>query len=265
MGSLLHGGERFSFAVIGDQQLGMVELDRDTRSFAMIAAALDRLAPPARPRFVLVAGDLVNSAGNREQLRRFAEAKAGFRMPVWLVPGNHDVARDGRTLSPELVAAFRREIAPDRFAFAEGGCFFIGLDSQLWTSAADAAEQLEWFAGRLGEAGGKPIFVLQHHPLYLDTVDEPDSYWNTPGRWRERLLALIERWHVRAVLTGHLQRDRSKRWRGVSFLTTPSTCKNLDHSKSGCRLITVERDGSFSARLLRVPADGRGSALPPTE
>lgn len=224
----------------------MVALDRDARSFARVAEALGALPAATRPRFVLVAGDLVNTAGDREQLRSFDEVKRRFTMPVWVVPGNHDLTRDGRTLAQDLLAMFRRDVAPDRFVRSEGGCVFIGLDSQLWTCDVLAREQLEWLESQLRSAGGRPVFVLQHHPLYVEAVDEVDAYWNTPRAWRVRLLRLFEGSQVRAVLTGHLHGNRSSRWRAVSFLTTPSPCRNFDGSAYGHRLIAVDRDGSFS-------------------
>jgi len=247
------GADRLRFAVVADPQLGMVELERDTRNLASVAADIAALPEATRPRFVLVAGDLVNTAGDPEQLRRFQEAKAHFTVPVWVVPGNHDLTRDGRTLAPDLVDAFRRDVAPDRFVRTEGGCVFIGLDSQLWTLETTAREQLAWLESELRSAGKRSIFVVQHHPLYVESVDERDAYENTPSPWRARVLALLERWRVRAILTGHLHRNRSSRWRGLSFLTTPSPCKNFDGSAFGYRLISVDADGSFSETYRAVP------------
>ena len=142
--SLSFGADRFRFAVVADPQLGMVELERDTQNFASVAAAISALPEATRPRFVLVAGDLVNTAGDHEQLRRFQEVRARFTVPVWVVPGNHDLAADGRKLVPDLADAFRRDVAPDRFVRTEGGCVFIGLNSQLWTLETTAREQLAW-------------------------------------------------------------------------------------------------------------------------
>jgi 3',5'-cyclic AMP phosphodiesterase CpdA len=251
--SLCFGADRFRFAVVADPQLGMVELERDTQNFASVAAAISALPEATRPRFVLVAGDLLNTAGDHEQLRRFQEVKARFTVPVWVVPGNHDLTADGRKLVPDLADAFQRDVAPDRFARTEGGCVFIGLNSQLWTLETTAREQLAWLESQLRSAGNRPIFVLQHHPLYVESVDERDVYENTPSPWRARVLALLERRRVRAILTGHLHRNRSSRWRSLSFLTTPSPCKNFDGSAFGYRLISVDADGSFSESYRGVP------------
>lgn len=247
----------FSFAVIADPQLGMVELERDTRNFARVADAIVALPQAERPSVVLIAGDLVNTAGDAEQLRRFAEVKARFTMPVWVVPGNHDLTRDGKTLAPDLLARFRREWAPDRFARRKNGCVFIGLDSQLWFSEEAASEQLQWLESQLRKAQRRPIFLLQHHPLYVQAADEADAYWNTPRTWRERVLALLERFGVRAVLTGHYHRNASLRWHGISLLTTPSTCKNFDDSPHGYRLMTLDPDGAMTDVIREVPAAAR--------
>ncbi|HEY3136871.1 MAG TPA: metallophosphoesterase, partial [Blastocatellia bacterium] len=194
----------FSFAIIADPQIGMAEPKRDRENFAKVVEAINSLKSDARPGIVFIAGDLIDKAENPQQLAMFNEVKKTFAMPVYQVPGNHDLTTDGKRFDQRLLADYRKSVGPDRFAIEHAGCLFIGLNSQLWIESGQLGdEQFKWLEQQLrARSHYRYVFVVQHHPLYLATADEKDQYFNTPLQWRLRLLRLFEQCKVTIVLTG---------------------------------------------------------------
>jgi 3',5'-cyclic AMP phosphodiesterase CpdA len=245
---------RFVFVVVADPQIGMVAADRDQKNFAKVVEAMNALKLEAAPSIAFIAGDLVDKAWDRRQLDMFGKIRKMFAMPVHPVPGNHDMAGDGKHFERALLDNYRKVVGPDRFAIEHRGCLFVGLNSQLWVVGAGLAEeQFEWLERQLHNRDRyRYVFVIQHHPLYLGAADERDEYFNTPLGWRSKLLHLFERAKVTAVLTGHLHRSLSGNYHGVAMITTPSTSRNFDGSAFGYRLVTVSGDG-FVERYVSVP------------
>ncbi|HEV8366861.1 MAG TPA: metallophosphoesterase [Pyrinomonadaceae bacterium] len=244
----------FSFAIVSDPQIGMVRLARDRENFAKVVKAINELKSGVRPRLVIIAGDLVHHGGNQEELGSFVEVEKTFATPVYVIPGNHDMAGDGKHFEPSLLDRYRKVIGPDRFGLKQADCLFVGLNSQLWIGAASLAEeQFKWLELLLRHRDHyRHIFIIQHHPLYLASADEADEYFNTPLGWRTRLLRLFEKARVTAVFTGHLHRNQSNTYRGIAMITTPSSCRNFDGSAFGYALVTITDDG-FSYRYVGVP------------
>jgi len=244
----------FTFAVVSDPQIGMAAPERDRENFAKVVEAINSLKGDARPEIVFIAGDLVDKAENPQQLSMFNEVKKTFAMPVYPVPGNHDLTVDGKRFDQKLLVNYRSAVGPDKFSVEHGGCLFIGLNSQLWIESGQLGdEQFRWLEEQLkNRSHYRYVFVVQHHPLYLAAADEKDQYFNTPLQWRLKLLRLFERTKVTIVLTGHLHRNLSAAYRGVAMITTPSTCRNFDGSAYGYRLITVTSDG-FVEQYKGVP------------
>jgi len=209
----------FTFAIISDPQIGMVALERDRTNFAKVATAINTLPETTRPKFVLITGDLVDDANNRPAGAMFRQVLHEFSMPVYPIPGNHDVTTDGKTFAPALLASYRTEFGADRLVIKQNECLFIGLDSQLWRGPEELArQQFAWLKQQLHDRNNyRYVFVFEHHPLFLNDANEPDQYYNTPSMWRSKLLHLFEQGHVTGVLTGHLHRNESGLYHGIAL------------------------------------------------
>src|SRR5262245_24049984 len=97
----------FFFMQISDPQFGMYA---ENRNFAQETANLEFAIATAnrlRPAFVVVCGDLVNKAGDKEQIAEYLRItqKLDKSIPLHSVAGNHDV---GNSPSPESLAAYRK-------------------------------------------------------------------------------------------------------------------------------------------------------------
>src|SRR3989454_4065184 len=102
----------FFFLQLSDPQFGMYTANQDfaqeTANFEFAIAAANRL----RPAFVVVTGDLVNRAGDAEQIAEYRRVAATLdsTIPLYNVPGNHDVEN---VPTPQSIAAYTGQFGPD--------------------------------------------------------------------------------------------------------------------------------------------------------
>jgi hypothetical protein len=136
----------------------------DTHIQASSVPRMDRLRAiidSVQPVFVLVTGDLtrdalrVGEAEARGYYELYVRESARIRVPVWSVPGNHELFGIERHHS--LVSAshplyargmYRHYLGPDYYSFTSGGVHFVGLNTadneDLWYYGHVDSTQLKW-------------------------------------------------------------------------------------------------------------------------
>lgn len=144
-----------------------------------LRAIIDSVAPA----FVLVTGDLtrdalrVPEAEARGYYELYLREIARITMPVWSVPGNHELFGIERHLS--LVSQkhplygrgmYRNYLGPDYYSFNAGGVHFVGLNTadndDLWYYGHIDSTQLAWLARDLALVPPDvPIVTFNHIPL----------------------------------------------------------------------------------------------------
>ncbi len=206
----------------------------------------------AKVDLVLIAGDLTQS-GREEEFAAFKTQLQGFQVPVWFVPGNHDVGHKfnsghtNGTVTLERVAAFEKSLGPSWFSRTSAGVRVIGLNSSLLGSGFEReAEQWKFLERELTRPTRAPTLVFMHYPLFLKNLEEPGGqYYNTEPVPRARLYRLLQSGGVKTVLTGHTHRSLVIRRDGILFLTTPPVSFGLPQGKQaeGWTLVTVYKDG----------------------
>ena len=218
--------------------------ERETENFEKAIAAAGRLDPA----FVVVCGDLVNSPGHEGQAAEFQRIRAelGGDVPFYVMAGNHDV---GNKPTPESLAWYRDTFGSDWYGFEHAGVHGIVLNSSLFTApgkvADDATAQLAWLETELERARAADpayIVVFMHYPLFLETADEPDSYFTVPTETRQILLGLFERYGVGAVFAGHYHRNAYGRAGTIEMITTGAVGRPMGDSASGFRVVDVYDD-----------------------
>ena len=118
-------------------------------------------------------------------------------------------------------------------------------------TAAEAAEY-EWLSRELRRARrNKPIIVVAHHPLFLTSYDEAESYENIRMDLRERYLQLFEQYGVDMVLSGHLHKRAGTEYNGIEFITAGPAGRPFEDTVSGVEVITI-RDGKPEARYVAI-------------
>jgi alkaline phosphatase D len=214
----------------------------------------------AKVDLVLIAGDLTD-VGTREQMALFKQRVKQLHAPVLFVAGNHDVGMVGdgtvkKSITPDRVKLFGKELGPNWFAREKAGVRIIGVNSCLFGSGfKEEEDQWRFLEKELAKPRAKPTFLLEHYPLFIKTVDEPrNSTWNVLPEQRKRLLAMVEQGGVRMVLTGHLHYPITNRLDGILFLGNTTTAFGLPRGKQpeGWMLLSVPREGEVQFEFRKL-------------
>lgn len=231
-----------SFVHMSDTQIGFIDP-------SPVCAKTDTLMKLAankinwlKPDLIVNTGDLINDPSSHLQDSIYRARKADFNVPVWEVPGNHDVMG----YSEENMANYLALRGYKRFAFKKKGCTFIGIDSNCIKDGATQAEeeQLNWIKEQLLKAAGsRYIFVFLHCPIIRETIDEPEDYFNFPMEKRQQYIDLFKTAGVSAVFAGHCHRTITCEYEGIRFYTAGPVGSPLLDGYSGFNLVTVGRNG----------------------
>ncbi len=239
----------FYFAMLADTQFGMHAADRnysqETANYEFAVATVNRL----KPAFVIILGDLVNKAGDADQIREFKRIteKIDRSIPVYLLAGNHDVENVPTT---ETLAAYRREFGRDYYSFRAGPLYGIVLNSTVIHSPqnveSEYQKQISWLEEELEKAKASDashIIVFQHHPYFVESPQEPDQYGNIPLERRGRMLSLLHKYGVRYVFAGHTHRDYVAKDGDLEVTASGPVSLSFGPEGSGIRLALVTADG----------------------
>ena len=217
----------FSFIQMTDPQIGFID---PTPGYQKTDSLLQQAVAEAntlKPAAVILTGDLVNNPADSLQCAIYRHDTGRIQAPVYELPGNHD---------PE---------SGERFFFRKEGCSFIGLDSNPIVGGPEEkeAEQKDWLIARLKEAGGSRfLFVFMHCPVFRESPDEAEDYFNFPMKQRTEYLNLFKEYGVSAVFAGHTHTDYQAEWNGIRFYTAGPVGSPLGRGKSGFLLVDVDKD-----------------------
>jgi serine/threonine-protein phosphatase CPPED1 len=239
----------YYFIVMTDPQFGMFAADKDflqeAANYQFAIAAVNRL----KPKFVIVLGDLVNKAGDPEQIREYRRisGKLDPSIPMYTVAGNHDVGNEPTTKS---LGAYRKDFGRDHYSFRAGPIYGIVLDSTLIHEPKNALgeyqEQDRWWKAELEIAkarAARKIILFQHHPLFLKSAAEPDQYENIPLERRRPMLELLQKYGIRNVFAGHTHKNVLAEDAGLEIVATGPLGKPLGQDGSGLRVVAVSDAG----------------------
>lgn len=216
----------------------------------------------AKVDLVVVAGDITED-GTEGEFKMFTELAKGFKAPMCVVPGNHDIGNKvfpGKSNGPdaERLALFEKLVGPSSFVKTIAGVRVIGVASPLFGSGQPAEASL-WKMLEKELAAPKPglALLLTHYPPYTDKADEPAvPYWNINNEPRARLIGLLERGGIRNILGGHLHKPLELRDAKFNICVTPPVAFGLPKGKQpqAWTLVTIGADGGLT-REVRLIVD----------
>src|SRR5438552_3058986 len=157
-GSLLAETPSFRFAWLSDTHVGATTGEQDLRAAVNDINSLTGLS------FVVISGD-VTEYGSREQLRLAKEILDGLKIPLHVVPGNHDTK-----WSESGATDFPRIWKEDRFVFQHKGFRFIAMHQGPIMKMGDghwAPQDVRWLEATLKEMPdpNQPIVFITHYPI----------------------------------------------------------------------------------------------------
>ena len=211
----------FTFLQISDSHVGFDKpANPDAR--ATLREAIERIkALPSKPAFMIHTGDISHLSKDQE----FDDADQLIReagMPVFYVPGEHDLLDDGAGKA-YLDRYGKGSRGAGWYSFDQQGVHYVALVNVVNLKAGGlgnlGSEQLAWLQGDLaGLASSTPIVVFAHIPLW--TV-YPEWGWGTDDS--AQALSLLKRFGSVTVLNGHIHQVMQKVEGNVAFHTARST------------------------------------------
>ena len=237
-----NAGEPFKFIQFSDIHLGWGKHDSaGCVELAKKAGELDE-----KIEFVVVTGDLIDmgfKAPDPETLRLFHEFAKSFRVPVYCVPGNHDLSVHKKwefdeSEAARLVHGFQRHIGQINGVFECKGyrmVLFCELPLTKWCPRLEGYEPLAWLEKALSAEPRMPAMIFMHVP--------PDHEWlpERLAQWKD----IVRRHEVKAVICGHLHADKLS-WDGSIPVIAAYDCTNKHGDIPSFKVYSVDKDGKIS-------------------
>ena len=224
-------------AQLSDPQIGFKDYDAELARFRQEIDKLNQSDCQA----VVICGDMMHVT-TRETLTVFKKELSRLKLPVYIVAGNHDVAqKNSRPIFEEF-------FGPTFYAadMPSGGYRLIVLDSELWQHPIESltAKMDEFFQKELDDAkaAGKKIILAMHAPIFIETPDEKEEYFNLPKSRRKWLSDKLKQYPVVAYLTGHTHTAFTYQWNGILFSSAETTSVSFDKVTYGFRRFIFDHD-----------------------
>jgi hypothetical protein len=199
--------------------------------------------------FAIITGDLLHGADRwgpveaRRNYLQFDRLRRNFPVPLFLLPGNHDLAGvnrdDWNTKAPEYgYGLYHQHVGPLRWSFTYGGVHFVGLDCMRRSEKnpdkflrSQAEHALQWLDADLKRAGrDTPKLLFTHFPFRV-----------------LRLSTLCVRHRVTAIFAGHTHTVGDYKVGPLRATLSGSVARILrGEHKPGWRMVTVSPEGVTS-------------------
>jgi len=208
-----------------------------------------RYANEYKPDFVVMCGDMVHEADSEDQRNELFRITSQLNkdIPIYWVAGNHDV---GNTPTASTLNAYRELYGKDNYAFQMENYYFIAINSSVCSDPSLVPEEWDSLIGFLEielkkasnmNAIHKVVFL--HHPLFLETSDEPDNYFVIPFQRRQEIISLLDQNKASAVFSGHLHRNNYRNIKGIEYVSTGPVGYPLADDPSGIRIVDLDVTG----------------------
>lgn len=198
--------------VPGDLAYGVVDTG------PMVESAIARLAADS-PDLVIITGDLVHNAQIAEYQRLRAMLQP-LRMPVYLLPGNHD----DRTLIRQVFLTHTYLPSTDclQYTVEDYPLRLIMLDTNVPGKAHGEldAKRLAWLDQQLSQQPDRPTLLFMHHPPFTTGIDLMDDCRLAQPASLENIVKKYD--CIWRIGCGHLHRPIQKLWAGTLVYTVPS-------------------------------------------
>lgn len=176
---------------------------------------------------VLITGDLTfdGSAAEYEQLRYLLQP---LRVPVYLMPGNHDDRQNLRDVFNDHSELFQSD-DNIQYEIDLGQYRLLCLDTSVPGKGHGelCSQRLNWLRDKLKLQTDRPVVVAMHHPPFQTHIRSMDQMGLLEGR--DQLLEIMSSApQVQRLLCGHLHRPIQCLFGGVLAQTAPSTAHQIE-------------------------------------
>lgn len=205
------------------------------------------------PDVVLITGDISQDESN-ESYERFVKIVEALDVPMFCLPGNHDVPAKMQSLLATDNINTTRQILGD-------GWQVLLLDSTVYKQNAGFLRQdeLNFLDQCLAVHDDLNALVALHHNVidtrtpWIDTMTLKNA---------EEFFGVIDkRPNVKGILTGHIHQDLAQKHKAVPIYGSPSTCIQfspqaprfqLDSLQPGYRWLKLQSSGAIKTGVERL-------------
>jgi len=217
-------GSHFYFIQMTDTHWGAKDGIAMTRSAVEL---INRL--PVKVEFVAITGDLFSDSIRNEQIVREGVAVLkGLKIPVYCIPGNHDLAPDNFRQTQSI---FEENFGPTEQKLTVKGVTCLFLCTEMSSGEKRSAWQVERAAIEK-EIGTTidPVLIFMHRPPLRDVLGNDDKETDplgdvTDSRWT---LLFSQRPAIKAVFAGHFHRDEMMWIGAVPVYIAPALARFWD-------------------------------------
>ncbi|XP_078097002.1 serine/threonine-protein phosphatase CPPED1 [Mustelus asterias] len=235
---------------VGDCDNGGDEWQEEIKLTEQAIQAINKLT--LKPKFFVICGDLIHAMPGTplhdEQTFDLKHVLKGIdpSIPLVFISGNHDI---GNAPTPDTISEYCKSWGDDYFSFWVGGVLFLVLNSQFFQDASNCSELKEahdlWLDHQLAAAEqskSKHVIVFQHIPLFLQSPDEENNYFNLEKSKRLDLLQKFEKAGVKAIFSGHYHRNAGGMFNNLDMVVTSAIGCQLGEDKHGVRVVVVTEE-----------------------
>lgn len=170
-----------------------------------IVDAINKL--PMKIEFAAHTGDItMNKTDYPKVIEKGKTILAGLKMPVYYVPGNHDIYADKYHDRKKL---YEQGFGEVNQSAEYHGVVFLFVDTLPFADPelhSRSLAALEWIESHLKTAGDKPVVIFHHIPSVLD-FHSNEFHESWPKEYQNRWERLLNKYNVKAVIAGHFHRD----------------------------------------------------------
>lgn len=162
---------------------------------------------------VIFTGDLADG-GSTEDYELLREILAPLRIPIFVVPGNHD-NREGLRVAFQTTVPFKAGPYLN-YEARVGDLRILALDTLVNGKGYGALDpgQLDWLESRLAELHSGPTIIAMHHPPFPSGVSALDDMALRDGK--EPLARIVAACDTPLIiLAGHIHRPFQAIWHGA--------------------------------------------------
>jgi len=215
-------------------------------------------ANKAKPDLVVHCGDIVNRISNSNPLNEYLDLiKKLNDVPIYHLPGNHDVGIDPENLSLEGLNFYNDFFGNDFYNLECKNFELIFLNSSKFINYQNTdlyKEQVDFIKKKLKAfTSRKRIIVFMHHPPFIDDKDilakgenrihgRDISYWTFNKKINEDFFNLFENHDLEFIFTGHLHINLETQYKNTKIIVTSALGLPLGNDPSGFRIIEFKNE-----------------------
>jgi UDP-2,3-diacylglucosamine pyrophosphatase LpxH len=243
--SFLFGEEnRFTFIQMTDSHLGVPDNDVKT---ANIINSINKL--PFNISFIVHTGDVYDFKADLNNINETLSVLKNSKYKIYYLPGNNEI---NKSKFAEKYKIFEQKVSQINYSEINNNVLLIFFYTSpfIKETTFDKLDEFQWLEKTLKTSGNKPAIIFMHIPntenFFSNQLHNPE--WLKPNV--DYFTELVNKYNVKAVITGHYHSDEFHYIGNVPLYVTPAIAK-MEAGLSYYRIFEYN-NGKLSYRTIMV-------------